>query len=293
MKQLWQIYIRVSEKDVDFVSGHLDSFTDALSIFEIRETNFWEISGITNIAADKSKVDIIVRELALRLNLKSTEFSIEPLPKRDWLYENRKSFPSLYYGRFLIHGSHNRPQNPNGYLNIEVEAGRAFGSGSHESTAGCLLSLLRLSKIMSPKRLMDLGCGSGILSIASIRLWPSVKVTALDIDNDAIETTLENTKLNKVFRQIRCKQSYGFPKIKPGTRKKFDVIVANILAKPLIDLAPHSTSYLDLGGYLILSGLLTAQEREILAIYNSLGFRLIERRRIKEWTTFILRYRKK
>ena len=155
------------------------------------------------------------------------------------------------------------------------------------------MSLLRLSKIMSPIRLMDLGCGSGILSIASIRLWPSVKVTALDIDNDAVQTTLENSKLNKVFRQIRCKQSYGFPKIKPGTSKKFDVIVANILAKPLIDLAPHSTSYLDLGGYLILSGLLKAQEREILAIYNSLGFRLIERRRIKEWTTFILRYRKK
>ena len=284
--------MRVPAKDVNFVSGHLDSFTDALSIFEIRETNFWEISGITNIAADKSKVDIIVRELALKLNLKSTEFSIEALPKRDWLYENRKSFPSLRYGRFLIHGSHNRPQNPNGYLNIEVEAGRAFGSGSHESTAGCLLSLLRLFKIMSPKRLMDLGCGSGILSIASIRLWPSVKVTALDIDNDAVQTTLENSKLNKVFRQIRCKQSYGFPKIKPGTRKKFDVIVANILAKPLIDLAPHSASYLDLGGYLILSGLLKAQEREILAIYNSLGFRLIERRRIKEWTTFILRYRK-
>ena len=275
MKQLWQIYIRVSEKDVDFVSGHLDSFTDALSIFEIRETNFWEISGITNIAADKSKVDIIVRELALKLNLKSTEFSIEPLPKRDWLYENRKSFPSLSYGRFLIHGSHNRPQNPNGYLNIEVEAGK------EELT------------LQNNKGLLDLGCGSGILSIASIRLWPSVKVTALDIDNDAVETTLENTKLNKVFRQIRCKQSYGFPKIKPGTRKKFDVIVANILAKPLIDLAPHSTSYLDLGGYLILSGLLNAQEREILAIYNSLGFRLIERRRLKEWTTFILRYRKK
>ena len=117
-------------------------------------------------------------------------------------------------------------------------------------------------------------------------------MTALDIDNDAVETTLENTKLNKVFPHIRCKQSYGFPKIKPGTHKKFDVIVANILAKPLIDLAPHSTSHLDLGGYLILSGLLKAQEREILAIYNSLGFRFIERRRKKEWPTFILRYRK-
>tara|TARA_B100000214_G_C23748584_1_gene526620 strand:+ start:75 stop:515 length:441 start_codon:yes stop_codon:yes gene_type:complete len=145
---------------------------------------------------------------------------------------------------------------------------------------------------MSPKRIMDLGCGSGILSIASVKLWPSVKTLALDIDYDAVETTLENIKANKVWRQVRCEHSNGFPRVRPGTSKKYDLIVANILAQPLVALAPHSTSFLRSGGYIVLSGLLETQEREILAVYNSLGFRIVLRKRLKEWTTFILKYKR-
>ena len=139
---------------------------------------------------------------------------------------------------------------------------------------------------------MDLGCGSGILSIASVKLWPSVNTLALDIDYDAVETTLENIKVNKVWRQVRCEHSNGFPRVRPGTSKKYDLIVANILAQPLIALAPHSTGFLRSGGYIVLSGLLETQEREILAVYNSFGFRVVSRKRLKGWTTFILKYKR-
>ena len=292
MTKRWQINIKALKKDINTVSERLESCTDVLSTFELNGTEFWEISGITKPTSDKGEANVVVRELVQQLNLQPTDFSIEMLPDRDWLAENRASFPCLSYGRFLIHGSHNRPKTANGHLNIELEAGRAFGSGSHESTAGCLLSLLYLFKIMSPKRIMDLGCGSGILSIASVKLWPSVKTLALDIDYDAVETTLENIKVNKVWRQVRCEHSNGFPRVRPGTSKKYDLIVANILAQPLIVLAPHSTSFLRSGGYIVLSGLLETQEREILAVYNSLGFRIVSRKRLKEWTTFILKYKR-
>ena len=292
MTKRWQINIKVLQKDINIVSERLESCTDVLSIFELNGNEFCEISGITKITADKGEANVVVRELVQQLNLQPTDFSIEMLPDRDWLAENRASFPCLSYGRFLIHGSHNRPKTTNGYLNIELEAGRAFGSGSHESTAGCLLSLLHLFKVISPKRVMDLGCGSGILSIASVKLWPSVKTLALDIDHDAVETTLENIKVNKVWRQVRCEHSNGFPRVRPGTSKKYDLIIANILVQPLIALAPHSTSFLRNGGYIVLSGLLETQEREILAVYNSLGFRVVSRKRLKGWTTFILKYKR-
>ena len=292
MNKRLQINIKVLQKDINIVSERLESCTDALSTFESSGAEFWEINGITKTTSDANEVNATVRELVQQLNLQPTDFSIELLPDQDWLAENRMSFPCLYYGRFLIHGSHNRPKTANGYLNIELEAGRAFGSGSHESTAGCLLSLLHLFKIISPKRVMDLGCGSGILSIASVKLWPSALILALDIDDAAVETTLENIKVNNVWRQVRCKHSNGFPRPRPGTSKKYDLIVANILAQPLIALAPHSISFLRNGGHIVLSGLLRTQEREILAIYNSLGFRLLSRKRLKEWTTFILKYKR-
>lgn len=292
MNRRLQINIKVLKKDINIVSERLEFCTDALSTFESSGTGFWEINGITKTAPDEDEVNAVVRELVQQLNLQPTDFSIEMLPDRDWLADNRTSFPCLYYGRFLLHGSHNRPKTSNGYLNIELEAGRAFGSGSHESTAGCLLSLLHLFKITSPKRVMDLGCGSGILSIASVKLWPSALILALDIDDDAVETTLENIKVNNVSRQVRCKHSNGFPRAWPGTGKKYDLIVANILAQPLIALAPESTSFLRVGGHIVLSGLLRTQEREILAVYNSLGFRLLSRKRLKEWTTFILKYKR-
>ena len=114
---------------------------------------------------------------------------------------------------------------------------------------------------------MDLGCGSGILSIASVKLWPSAKTLALDIDYDAVETTLENIKVNNVWRQVRCKHNNGFPRARPGASKKYDLIVANILAQPLIALAPHSTSFLRNGGHIVLSGLLrNPRERSFSSI---------------------------
>ena len=159
MNKRLQVNIKVPQKDVNIVSERLEFCTDAISTFESSGTEFWEINGISKTTSDEDEVNAVVRELVQQLNLQTTDFSIEMLPDRDWLAENRMSFPRLYYGRFLIHGSHNRPKTANGHLNLELEAGRAFGSGSHESTAGCLLSLLHLFKTISPKRIMDLGCG--------------------------------------------------------------------------------------------------------------------------------------
>ena len=141
MNKRLQINIKALQKDVNIVSEKLEFCTDAISTFELSGTEFWEINGITKTTFDEDEINAVVRELVQQLNLQTTDFSIELLPDQDWLTKNRTSFPRLYYGRFLIHGSHNRPKTANGFLNIELEAGRAFRSGSHESTGGWIFSL--------------------------------------------------------------------------------------------------------------------------------------------------------
>jgi ribosomal protein L11 methyltransferase len=134
-----------------------------------------------------------------------------------------------------------------------------------------------------------MGCGSGILSIASARLWPRSKVVALDLDPDAVLTTRENIKLNQVKRQIDCDRSNGYPKKSPNRKTKFDIIVANILAGPLFDMAYDSSRWVNKGGLVILSGLLIHQERYVLAAFRSCGLKLFKRQHISGWSTIILR----
>ena len=110
MNKRLQINIKVLQKDINIVSARLESCTDALSTFELSGTEFWEINGITKTTSDEDEVNAVVKELVQKLNLQPTDFSIEMLPDRDWLAQNRMSFPRLYYGRFLIHASHNRPK---------------------------------------------------------------------------------------------------------------------------------------------------------------------------------------
>ena len=134
-----------------------------------------------------------------------------------------------------------------------------------------------------------MGCGSGILSIASARLWPRSKILAIDVDSDAVATTHENIKLNRVKRQIDCDRNDGYPKASPNSKTKFDMIVANILSGPLFDMAYDSSRWVNKGGIVILSGLLIPQERYVLGAFRSCGLRLIKRQHISGWSTIILR----
>jgi ribosomal protein L11 methyltransferase len=217
-------------------------------------------------------------------------FSIEALPELDWVAESQKGLPPLRAGRFFVFASHAAgvgEERPPSAIAIRIEAGRAFGTGHHESTRGCLLALDALSRRGRPRACLDLGCGSGILAIAMAKLWRA-RVLACDIDPLAVAITQENARLNGVGPAVRAALSDGASRRNLFHWAPYDVIAANILAAPLSAMAGDLKGVLAPGGRLILSGLLRSQERAVLARYRARHLRLKRRLVLGDWVTLVL-----
>ena len=217
----------------------------------------------------------------------------EILPPLDWVSHSQTGLPVIKQPPFFIFEKQNQPKHPNGLINIELHAGRAFGSGHHGTTRGCLMMLDRVLKRTHPKHILDLGCGSGILAIALAKATHQ-KIQASDIDPEAIAMTQKNSNLNHVRQLVRVYESDGFNRLDKG-QKTFDLIVANILSNTLKRLAHDLTKrlspplYPNRGGSLILSGILNSQQQQIIAIMRQFGMSLQEKVILDEWTTLCFR----
>jgi ribosomal protein L11 methyltransferase len=291
MTQPWQISMEVPAAHAFDFGEALESLVDSCSTFEIENSDQWAVTGICQHFPDHATLIRAIKDAARAAGIDAPDVEINQLPSIDWLARNRESFPSLHYGRFLIHGSHARPARPTHALTMEVDAGRAFGSGTHGTTEGCLRSLELLSRSTRPSRMLDLGCGSGILAMAAARLWRRASILAVDIDIHAVRTACENSKRNLVARQIRTARADGYPRRRQGMGGRCDLVTANILAPPLIAMATDAKRWLRPGGMIILSGLLNHQEREVAAAYLSRGFAMVKRVRIQGWSTLCMRRR--
>jgi ribosomal protein L11 methyltransferase len=168
-----------------------------------------------------------------------------------------------------------------------MDGGPAFGTGEHQSTRGCLIALDRLARGRTLNNILDLGCGSGILSIAAAKIWPA-EITAADMDADAVAMTTRCADANGVAGRITALRSRGFQN--PGIRARapFDLVFANILAGPLMRLAPAIARHLAPGGRVVLSGLLDGQEPEVLEAYGAHGLAVAERIELDDWLTLVL-----
>jgi ribosomal protein L11 methyltransferase len=212
---------------------------------------------------------------------------LAPLPNIDWLAVNRKSFAPLRVGRFFLHSAQDREQARRGLLSLEIEAGRAFGTGRHETTQGCLLALQLLARAQAPANALDLGCGSGILAMAMARLWRR-PVLASDIDPWAVKTARANAAINALAPLLTILRADGVQHRALRSQAPYDLIVANILAAPLLAMACRIAALLKPGGHLILSGLLAQQQRPILAKYRAQGMVPRHCVRLGEWPTLLL-----
>ena len=175
---------------------------------------------------------------------------MEQLPEKNWLAENRASFPPLMVGKFFVHGSHYTDPLPTDRISLHIDAAMAFGSGEHATTRGCLEALSHLASLVHPTTCLDMGCGSGILALAMAKLFPTAAITACDNDPFAVNTTRENAILNHAA--VESLLTDGYAGLEHG--KKFDLITANILAQPLCDMAADAAQALKPDGYLVLSG---------------------------------------
>lgn len=220
----------------------------------------------------------------------SNDLDIKALADVNWLEASYQSFEPFSAGCFFIHGAHYDGATPDGQLPLDIDASIAFGSGEHGTTHGCLLLLDKLHQQgFSPKNIMDMGCGSGILAVGAAMLWP-VPTFGVDIEDDAKTLTEQHAKSNNVSELIEAAVGDGYKTSLCLSNAPFDLIIANILPGPLKAMAPDMFPCLADEGYLILSGILHEKAESVIEVHNALGLSLVERIEIGDWTS--LTYKK-
>lgn len=256
----------------------------AIAITEIDEA-----AGTDEISiyAEQDKADAVEMRIRAAAGAAGPSLAIthEILPDIDWVTKSLEGLKPVRAGGFIVHGSHDRDHVEPGEIAIEIEAGLAFGTGHHGTTAGCLDMLASLVKERQPANALDLGTGSAILAIAIAKL-ADIPVLATDIDPVAVAVAAENTRLNGVGDRIVTATAAGFDDPVFARHGPFDLIVANILAKPLIELAPQMRRHMaPADGALVLSGILERQHDAVVAAYVAEGFRHIQTLHRDEWVT--------
>jgi len=211
---------------------------------------------------------------------------ISELPDKDWVRHSLEGLAPVVAGRFFLHGSHDRERRRQGGVPFEIDAGTAFGTGHHGTTAGCLLALDAILKRRRPKRILDLGCGTGVLAIAAA-LAAKRKTLATDIDPEAVRVTLLNAALNRVTPLLNGVTAPGLKHTRIAHGAPYDLIFANILARPLISLAHGLKNILTPGGTLILSGLTRDQIRWVSAAYRNRGLIATQTLLLGNWATLV------
>jgi ribosomal protein L11 methyltransferase len=267
----------------------LESFAQSINAFETTyDSGQWTITAILTQDADQTKIGTAIALAAAAANTPEPQVAIERLQDIDYLAQLEKEFPPFRIGKFYLHGSHHTPRPGDGPVRLLVNAGTAFGSGEHPTTQGCLRAMQDLAKRNHVRRVIDMGCGSGILSLAAAKLWRA-QIIAVDIDAEAARVTTANAGLNGVQRLIRAGAGNGYAAPIVARAPPADLIVCNIVAKPLKRMAPYLAQNLKPGGYAILSGLLHHQVSGVLAAHYAAGLRLVARYPIGEWRTLVLR----
>jgi ribosomal protein L11 methyltransferase len=213
--------------------------------------------------------------------------AVEPLPDQDWIQLSQEGLPPVRAGRFFVYGAHDRGRVPHGVIALRIEAGMAFGTGHHETTALCLAVLSDLAKTRQYRNVADIGCGTGLLAIGAAKLWRR-RVTASDIDAVAVAVARENASINRVAPLIRTVTADGMDAPQLAAGAPYDLILANILAGPLTRLAPGLARALAPRATLVLSGLLRWQENLVVSFYRPQGLILRSVRRDGPWSALVL-----
>jgi len=261
-----------------------DDLALTASAHENEDTGEWFFEATCDSPPD---VESFV-ELARQALGGAVEFSVSPIdPEINWVARSLEGLPPVIAGGFYVYGSHETAPVPGGLTPIRIDAAQAFGTGHHETTTGCLEAIDRILKRTKPSRMIDVGTGTGVLAIALAKRTRRT-VIASDIDPISVTTTIENASFNGVGRQIIAIEATGVNHPTIAQNAPYDLIVANILAGPLMALAPSIGRIAQKGATIILSGILQHQARGVINAYARQGMVLNQKLQRKDWTTLIL-----
>lgn len=265
----------------------VEPLPDALTLFEEKNPGGdtgWRIDAYYT---DPPELEALTGQLVEILGEPAPGMVIEDVPALNWVALSQAALPPVRAGRFTIHGSHDRARVQQGPGAILVDAGEAFGTAHHATTFGCLLAIDELTRRRRFRSVMDLGCGSGVLAIAARRALPHARIIAADIDAPSIDVARENARLNRCAASVPMLVAAGLahPRLRA---RRYDLLIANILADPLIMLARDIARAVLPGGRVVLSGLLVHQAPAVIAAYRAAGFHLERHMRLHEWATLVL-----
>jgi len=253
----------------------------------------WELEWVCEIKpTDGDLNNRLTNGLALfGAQPETPSWQITPIEDKNWLEESYKQFPAFEIGPFYIHGSHCTNPIPTDKMNLQIDAATAFGTGEHGTTKGCLEAMLALKdQGVCPWNVLDMGTGSGILAIAAWKIWQT-PILAIDNDTESIRVAQKHQLENGVSTTpsaLTCLHGDGYNAPDVTKRAPYDLIIANILAAPLIEMAPQCRQVTDKNGHIILSGMLIEQVPKVQAAYEAQGFTGIRQTNIGEWATLIL-----
>lgn len=285
-----RLYLTAAKIEADRIFAALEAaFEDdglPLAVLELDEAN--DIHEVSLYAdGDVDAVETRMKDILAGLALPKP-VERETLPDIDWVARSLEGLKPVRAGRFFVHGAHDRGKRRSSDLAIEIEAGLAFGTGHHGTTAGCLEMLEQVVLRERPRNALDLGTGSAVLAIALAKL-AHIPVLATDIDPVAVKVAAANARLNQVKALVETVTAPGFHHPIFARRAPFDLIVANILARPLMRLAPEMARHVELGGSLVLSGILDRQRDAVISAYVGQSFRHVRTLHREGWVTIHLK----
>jgi ribosomal protein L11 methyltransferase len=284
---LWRVFVTAPDAAAaEAAARALEPALVSVSAFEAGN-GAWLIEGLSVARPDEAALETNLALAWLGLGSSPPALVIERIAARDWLAENWESFPAITVGRFVIHGSGRRPPARDGRIALTIDAATAFGTGEHASTRGCLLALDALARRRRFVRVLDMGTGTGILAMAAARNFHAA-VALYDIDPEAVRVARANAAANGLKFVLAPARAGAFGTRALRRRAPFDLVLANILARPLMAMARGLSATLAPHGFAVLSGLLPWQEASVLAAYRRVRLALAARIVVDGWSTLVL-----
>ncbi len=289
----WKVTLPCTRQEAEslFEADEVLAMLDPMPTIVTEETKAFDDLNWQFLAYFPDKPDAYATALLQSLvpSAKTAKAIVEKLPNEDWVTLSQQGLAPVHAGRFYVHTQSNKGRPPKGAKCIQIEASQAFGTGGHATTAGCLDMLDRMrQRGQRFDHIADIGTGTGLLAFAAGHLWPCAYLTASDIDPVSVEVTATNAGVNAVLLgqhsgQLALCAASGTDHPLIQQRAPYDLVIANILASPLIELAPALATILSERGTLILAGLLNTQFDAVSKAYRKQGLRVAERRDIGDW----------